>query len=133
MTRITKAQIASEEKQQAIDYLKTFLKPGSEVYTQVLHVSSSGMTREIKLLAVVDGQIRNISYKAAKVMQDKIGNHDGIKISGCGMDMGFSLVYNLGRALFPDGFALPASKHGRNGNTSGHDTDGGYALTQRWI
>ena len=82
--------------------------------------------------------------------------------------MGFSVVYDLGRCLYPDGFAnsegiAPVGKkmntgwfrghhakpltkddmaamvakgwkfHGRNGDPSGWDDDGGYALKQRWL
>lgn len=54
--------------------------------------------------------------------------HDAIKIGGCGMDMGFALVYELGMKLWPDGTPEP---HGqRNGEP---DSNGGYALRQRWI
>lgn len=47
------------------------------------------------------------------------------------MDMGFSVVYNLSSALFPDGFKTTG--FGRNGDTSGWDKDGGYKLKQEWI
>ena len=32
------------------------------------------------------------------------GAHEGIKVGGTGMDMGFSLVYNLSWTLYRDGF-----------------------------
>ena len=52
----------------------------------------------------------------------------GLVIGGCGMDMGFHVVYNLGRAMWPDGTPDP---HGtRNGEP---DRDGGYALKHRWL
>ena len=70
------------------------------------------------------------------------------------MNMRFATVYALGRALFPDGFGIMGEKdgkrrrpkspeaaaqmvrhgwafRGRNGDTSGWDTDGGYALRNR--
>jgi hypothetical protein len=78
------------------------------------------------------------------------------------MDMGFAVVYDVSRRLFPDGFGVkcysdectfrPSSKeeaatcndglekgitphkfYGRNGDPSGWDNDGGYALNHRWI
>jgi len=98
---------------------------------------------------------------------------EAVKVGGSGMDMGFALVYELSRALFPNGFGEVCTKCGlrrcvkqdddstatgnglctslnrprtispetpwkheycgRNGNTSGWDNDGGYALTQRWL
>ena len=45
--------------------------------------------------------------------------------------MGFEIVYNLGRKLFHDGFKVEG--RGRNGDMSGHDNDGGYALKHRWL
>lgn len=77
-------------------------------------------------------EVRSIGWMAAKAMGDTFDSErQGIKISGAGMDMGFALVYNLGRTLFPKGFKVTGS--GRNGDTSGHDRDGGYALNQEWL
>lgn len=77
-------------------------------------------------------EVRSIGWMAAKAMGDKFDrDQQGIKIGGCGMDMGFALVYNLGRTLFPKGFKVKG--RGRNGDTSGHDRDGGYALRQEWL
>lgn len=52
----------------------------------------------------------------------------GIKCDGCGMDMGFQLVYSLGRTLWPLGTHEPHGK--RNGQP---DREGGYALKHRWL
>lgn len=45
------------------------------------------------------------------------------------MDMTFEVVYELGHYLYPKGFKLSKGQYGRNGDTSGYDKDGGYALT----
>lgn len=114
--------------------LRKLLKPGMTVYTVLRHRSSSGMSRVIDLFVVQKGQPVRISYDAAKVMDRTYdGERNGIKIGGCGMDMGFALVYNLGRKLYPNGFKLRKGNHARNGDTSGFDKDGGYALNQRWL
>ena len=116
------------KKEEAIKVLREELKPGDTINTILRHVSRSGMSRSVSLLK---GDW-DITYLAALSMGDKIDQkHGGIKIGGCGMDMGFALVYNLGYALFPDGFAVEGI--GRNGDTSGWDNDGGYALKQRWL
>ena len=146
------------EQADAIKRLREWLKPGDTVYTVLRHVSYSGMSREISLHMVEpDGRISWLSGLAARAMGDKLGKRDGIKVGGCGMDMGFHLVYNLGRTLFPEGFGTsgslplgheirPKSKEaaakavakgatfrGRNEDATGWDSDGGYALVQRWI
>jgi hypothetical protein len=73
--------------------------------------------------------IRSIGWLAARAMGDTYDrDKSGIKIGGCGMDMGFALVYNLGSTLWPKGTPKP---HGtRNGEP---DRAGGYALKQDWL
>ena len=117
-----------EEKEKALETLRGMLKPGDTVNTILRHVSRSGMSRSISLLKGDE----DITFWAARAMGDKIDqNNGGIKIGGCGMDMGFALVYNLGYCLFPEGFKVEGT--GRNGDKSGGDKDGGYALKHRWL
>ena len=85
------------------------------------HCSASGMTRAIGIHAVAkDKTIVRLDYLAVKL---GVGNFDkkngGIKTTGCGMDMGFDLVYRLSRKIFT---AAP-----------GHPNDGGYNLKHQWI
>ena len=128
---------SKKEVSESMEYLHKFLKPGSTVYTVLRHVSRSGMSRRIDLYAMVcdekgGSHMAYLSHAAAVVMGDSRPN-DGIRVGGCGMDMGFHLVYNLGHTLYPNGFKLAKGQYGRNGDTSGHDTDGGYALKHSWL
>lgn len=132
--RTTQIEI-DEMKANAIAFLKKNLKPGTTVYTIVRHVSSSGMSRNISAFIIKKSEhtkkheLVSIDWYIAKAMDEKRDpKHGGIKVHGCGMDMCFDLVYRLGRTLYPKGFKLPKGKHGRNGDTSGYDKDGGYAL-----
>jgi len=124
-------------KADSAETLCKLLKPGDEVRTILRKVSASGMSRRISLVIARNNEIIDITWDAARVMEDKVKQGGkyvqdaGMVVQGCGMDMGFHIVYNLGRYLFPDGFAVEGS--GRNGDTSGHDNDGGYALKQRWM
>lgn len=89
------------ERAEAIARLKETLKPGDTVYTQLKHCSRSGMQRVIQLVVIEDNVPRYIGYTAAIAMADRYDrNREGIVIGGCGMNMGFALVYNLGRTLF---------------------------------
>ncbi len=142
------------ERAEAIAQLRTLLKPGDEVQTILRHCSKSGMQRCIS--PIFNGS--DYSWLVARATGDRVHpKHGGIVTDGCGMDMGFSLVYNLGRVLFPDGFGIagklpsgrairPATRaaaakavergavfYARNRDASGWDTDGGYALNQRWL
>ena len=103
MARVTKAQIKEQERQEAISRLKEIVKPGDTVECILRHVSRSGMMRHISLR--IPG--RDITFLAAKAMDMKIADNGGIKIGGCGMDMGFALVYDLGHTLWPRGTDKP--------------------------
>lgn len=101
--------------------LKGILEKGAEtVFTVLEHVSRSGMSRSISLhVATAPGQMANITGMAAEVMGERCDrNYGGIKIGGCGMDMGFQLVYMLSSYLY---------EKDENGRSSG------YHLTQHWL
>ena len=81
-----------------------------------------------------------LSYQAAKAGAGDFNTRkDCIRMGGAGMDMGFALAYNLGRCLFPDGFACigercPSNDHSNRGSRDNKQhSDGGYALRQEWI
>lgn len=123
----------------AILHLRARLPAGSEIGVILRHVAPSGMKRWLSLVVVWDGKIQDITYLAAQALGDKLVDKHGsntIAMGGCGMDMGFALVYNLSRVLFPAGF-IPADaglRYGRNGTpATALDTDGGYALKARWL
>lgn len=70
---------------------------------------------------------------------------EALTVGGCGMDIGFEVVYNLGRVLYPNGFvcsgaSCPSNDHSNDPKCK-RDTfagkmymgDGGYALKHRWL
>lgn len=126
---LTKAEGEKMERAQAIAHLKTLVKPGDTVQTVLRHKSASGMSRSISCFVARDSELIKLDYWIAEAGIAKFEQkHGGLKMGGCGMDMGFALVYNMGRMLWPSGTEAP---HGsRNGKP---DTDGGYALKQEWI
>ena len=127
MPRHTKA-----EQEEARERLLEFVKPGDTVYTILRHVSRSGMSRAISLVVEREGGgFVTLDRWASVLLEGYSERHGGCKASGCGMDMGFHLVYSLGRRLFPDGFDTWEG-YWRNGPMD-HDPDGGYALKQRWL
>jgi len=130
MSRLTKVQ--QQEKAEAIAKLREWIRPGDKVYTILRSVSRSGMQREIGVVLIQeDGCILHPNYLVSLAIGARQGKRDGIIMGGCGVDMGFHLVYSLGRVLFPDGFKVEG--RGRNGDTSGWDNDGGYALRHVWL
>lgn len=83
------------------------LTKGTTVYGIVTHVSSSGMSRHIKLLTVQDGKIVDISRSAAAKLGWRMAkNREAIVVSGCGMNMVFHTIHELSCAVLGDGYAL---------------------------
>lgn len=150
-----------KERQEVVRELREILKPGDVVHVKLEHVSRSGMTRVIMPLIIRDNEPRYLGWKVALALGWSYNrNHEGVSVSGCGMDMGFHLVYSLGCVLFPKGFdtgfagrrcpehyetllngqTLTCPKCGKatgpayyhNGPTE-YVHDGGYALTHRWF
>ncbi len=134
--RYTKAQI-----EEAKGYLLECLKPGDKVYTILRQVSRSGMSRHISTVIRTDTGNRDITYLVAKVLLERRNENDGgMVVSGCGMDMGFEVVYRLGYYLWPEGFMCIGDKCPANSHVNGDKDytphlhkDGGYALTHEWL
>ena len=99
--------------EQAKKSLLNILKPEDIVYTVLRHVSRSGMQRRIDLYTFKDDKKIYLSGYFAHLM-GKEPPRDGYKVGGCGMDMGFHLVYTLSSLLY---------KKDR----------GGYELRHEWL
>ncbi|MEU7814108.1 hypothetical protein [Pseudonocardia sp. NPDC049154] len=139
-------KINQEERDAAIKQLRDLFPIGSTVRTVLRHVSRSGMTRAI---SIIDADGDDVSYLVARATGDRIDNrYGGIKVGGCGMDMGFALVYGLARTLYRDGFPCSGEQSGPNrcpANDHANEwrnpdwtpgrmhSDPGYALSHRWI
>lgn len=105
----TKAQEA--EKTEAIERLREMVKPGDTLYTILRNVSSSGMSRVISVVKTgEDGKILTLDFLIAKLGTYKrtpaSSRHDGLKVGGTGMDMGFAVVYDVSQTVFGDGYSL---------------------------
>lgn len=122
LSKPTKLEI--KERDESIAYLLSILKPGDTLTTVHRHTSRSGMQREISVVL----NDTCLDYHVSRVIKRRIGKHDGIVMGGCGMDTGFQLVYLLGCYLWPNGTPVP---HGRRNGEP--DSNGGYALKQRWL
>jgi len=124
------------EKDEALNSLRSMLKPGDKIYTILRHVSNSGMSRRISCFIIKgkDAGPYCIDWHIEKLgLYNRHKKHEGLVVGGCGMDMGFAVVYNLSSKLFPKGFKLAKGQYGRNGDKSGYDNNGGYALKQVWL
>jgi hypothetical protein len=95
------AKVKDAEKEEAVKHLRKLLKPGDTVYTVLRHVSGSGMSRRIDLFTIRKNQLCFLSGWVGKALGYKRHpKHDGLTVGGCGMDMGFHLVHELGYCLW---------------------------------
>ena len=109
---MTKATERAKRAEEARQHILWIVKPGMTLYTVLNHVSRSGMYRAISVYAIIDGEPFWLNGWADTILgwgRDR-RHDDGIKASGCGMDMGFHLVYSLASLLWPDGFDCAGDK-----------------------
>jgi len=122
---LTKKQEMQQDKENARAFLRSVFDKQERptVYTVLRHVSSSGMSRDISLFTMHEGQILNITWYASRASSvcSSLKERNGfnvIRVGGCGMDMGFHAVYSLSCSLYcPDKY----------------DHDSAYKLDQRWL
>lgn len=119
-------KIEKADREKALESLRGVLKSGDTVLTILRHCSRSGMSRRIDLYKIVQyparvpivdkktgketGKYKNkgleaprlqyLSGWAAAAMGYASWPENGIRINGCGMDMGFALVDQLRAAVF---------------------------------
>ena len=94
---MTKAEGYTAYRQQTIEEFKAWNV--KKVYTNVNHVSSTGMQRGISCYIVKDDEIRCIDRYIQIITERKEHKKGGTVCNGCGMDMAWDLVYNLSSAL----------------------------------
>jgi len=131
--RLAEVYKALEGYEFLTDLVKWIRRTRPDVYTQVEHVSRSGMSRHINVYVIKDNEPINLNYMIERLGIYNRNKNGSLTVSGCGMDMGFAVTYELSRALFPDGFKYRIGEWHRNGDPSPRDRDGGYALKHRWL
>jgi|TARA_S200002703_G_scaffold56765_1_gene49501 hypothetical protein len=96
-----------EEEERIISHLEEMFPKGSTAFTEVTKVSKSGMSRHIKIMRPYNDEVENLSWYVAKLLGWTYkDNTRSIFVRGCGMDMGFHVIYTLAQALYGDGYAL---------------------------
>jgi hypothetical protein len=126
--RQTKAQ-KEQSKAESVERLRALLPVGSTVYTSIHKVAPSGMSRIINLHCIAsvtrsrragtDADDKPIwveeerpevlwitAHVAAALDLKRTEDPEGVRVQGCGMDMGFATVYDLATVLHGDGYSL---------------------------
>ena len=122
------------QRNETAEMLRRFLKPGDTVYCVLRNVSKSGMSRRIDFYVMIipNGNPSQrttdkpyLQYLSGYMSKLGIGSwspdKSGLRVNGCGMDMGFHCVYTLARMIFT------AEDCERT------DKDQGYSLRSEWI
>lgn len=134
MARMTKAQQA--EQTEATNKLREILPVASKVYTVLNHVSRSGMLRHISILIGRDDEVQDITWLVARALDYKRDDRSGgLKVTGCGMDMGFHLVHSLSYALHgtkSQGTAVDA-RYFNDRTADAENFHAGYTLQHSWV
>ena len=137
MTRKADREAAQEA---ARAELRDMFPVGSTVRVRLEHVSRSGMARDI---AVMGPDGTNVSRLVAAAGERMSPYREAIRVGGCGMDMGFALVYSMASGMYRDAFACigdrcPSNDHTNEWRTPDYTpgrlhSDAGYALGHRWV
>lgn len=103
---------------EAILHLRSILKPSDTVYTVLRHVSRSGMSRGIDcyVMSKDGGEPAWITAYVGHAIGTPQSMEDwrksrGLKVGGCGMDMGFHVVNSLSMVIFPEYKCLGKDGH----------------------
>lgn len=103
------------DKQEAREGLKRIRK-GDIIYSVLRHVSKSGMMRRIDFYKIAKNKpIYLTAYIADFLGYKRYPDKQGLRVDGCGMDMGFNVVYELSVALY------------------GYRKRGGYKINHEWL
>jgi hypothetical protein len=127
---------SKEEIQESREFLRKALPSGYDRIHRPRHVSRSGLLREISLFVIHKGAPISITWHAARVLRWSVNDgraYWALRVSGCGMDMGFHTVNSLSYAV-----------HGMKSKGEGANADGGfrprpghfhagYSLRQEWL
>ena len=92
-------------KLEAIAEMKKLVTEGDTIHCSIGSVAKSGMSRRIKFYIAKDSEILSATYLASILYGGNL-NDKGVLVKGCGMDMGFHVVYTLSTILFGNGYKL---------------------------
>lgn len=145
-------RVSKSDYEESIKSLRETVKPGDTLTTVLRSVSRSNMSRTLDVFKQEpgdkdwggrDNNVRTwyLTFHVARVLGlSRPKGGDALRVDGCGMDMGFHVVYELSRHLWPHGFdcigeGCPSNAHsnGESRRKGKRHHDGGYAIRQRWL
>lgn len=102
--QISQAKGKELQKQQAIDSLKNIfsLMPEDQrvIYCVLRSVSKSGMSRVIDFYTIENNRPQYLSGLIRMALGYRMAKNGGLVVGGCGMDMGFHVVYTVASVIY---------------------------------
>ena len=97
-------KFSKTDREEALERLQELITGETTIYTILRSVSTSGMSRRMSV-KVIDskGDLLDITYYVGGALGYPVSDiygHRVIRVNGCGMDMGFIVVYDLSHTLF---------------------------------
>ncbi len=89
----------NEQRIEAIEQLtRAGVNQSSQIYAVLRKVSASGNSRQVSYFVVKDNNLFNITFAVGVLSSQPLTTSGDIavKITGCGMDMCFEALYNVG-------------------------------------
>jgi hypothetical protein len=103
-------KITKQEKAEALEMLKHYIKPSSKINIVITSVARSGMSRRMKVYS--HNMDLNFTYNIAIVLELPLSD-EGVRVGGAGMDMTFWLANALTHAL---GYSKRKTLRGNGGS-----------------
>ena len=97
------SKASKADRDEAIERLRKYLRPGDTVTCILRSVSRSGMSRRIDFYKLAPNGDTVDKFYLSGSIGTALGwscDNKGLRVAGCGMDMGFHVVHELGYALF---------------------------------
>jgi len=145
---MTKAQkeLIAEQKKTELDVLRGLLPASS--YVNIVYVGGTPAVSRFKVLVTEEiddttkryADIRDITWLVARAIGSSY-KEGSIRIGGYGLNRAYTIVYGLGRALYPNGSPCTGEDCASNDHNNGDQdytvgkihSDGGYAFRMRLI
>lgn len=99
---MSKKQEQEKERAEIVARLRKMIRPGSRVHVVLRHVAKSGMSRTMDFYFLKKGESIYLTGYMARLGIGTLTDR-GLRVGGCGMDMGFACVEHLSSILWGRG------------------------------
>jgi hypothetical protein len=95
------------QRDTAIKKLSEVITPGATIYVVLRRKNKLGTYRWLEFYHVQDGELKRITWEVAVAIKGEYcREHDAVKVTGTGLDVGYASVDHLADVLFGTGAAL---------------------------